>query len=137
MSYMILTYGSYDAPEDEYDISTEKKAMNVLHRKIKKWCKEHDVDIDDTDYCDVDDIFTYGEDEKGVCVIAIFRIPIIKNEADQCLWDAKIEMEKAYFASEDYKWTLMGSSVDCHVIEAQRLIDRAKELMGGWQYDGK
>ena len=135
MSYMVLGYGSYDAPRNKNDIDTEEEAMKILHNKIKKWCKNHDVNIEETDYCEGDNVFNYGEEGSGVCIIAVYQVPLLKNEADQCLWDAKIEMEKSYFASEDYKWTLMDNCVADHIMEAQELIDEAMKLMGGWQYE--
>lgn len=135
MSYMILTYGSYDVPDNEYDIDTQEEAMEILRDKVQTWCDEHGVDIDDTDYGDENDIFEYGKEEKGVCIMAIYRVPLLETEADDCLWDAKVEMETAYFAAQDYIYTLTDCDVVSHTIEAQQLIDRAMELMGGWKYE--
>jgi len=132
MSYMVFGYGSYDVPDDVAGIKTEDEAILILHNKIKEWCDDNNIDIDDTDYHDVDDIFIYGKEEYGVCVIGIWEVPSFKNEVDQCLWNAKMEMEMAYFASEDYKWTLSDCCVDCHTIAAQQYIDKAVALMGGW-----
>ena len=135
MSYMVLGYGSYDAPETEIDIDTEEEAMEILHEEIKDWCDKHNINIEDTGYYDSDDVFDYGKEEKGVCIIAVYQVPLLKNDADQCLWNAKIEMEKAYFASENYKWKLMDDCVIYHTLKAQNLINKAMEFMGGWQYE--
>ena len=137
MSYMILTYGSYDVPNDVYDIETEEDAIDTLRQMVEEWCDDHGLDAyEDTDYSSDDDCFIYGEEEEGACIIALYHIPLIETEAAQYLWDAKVEMERAYFASEDYKWLLSDCCVAEHTIEAQNLIDKAmEELIGGWKYE--
>lgn len=132
MSYIVFGYGSYNVPEDVTDIRTKEEAMNILHKEIQEWCNEQEININDTDYYEVDDIFFYEKEEYGVCVIGIWEVPSFKNEVNQCLWNAKIEAEMAYFASEDYKWTLSDCCVDCYSIAAQQYIDKAVALMGGW-----
>ena len=125
MSYMVMGYGSYDAPEDVVDIKTEEEAMDILRKEIEEWCDDNDVDIEKTNYCDGDKTFYYGEEEMGVCIIAVYKVPSFKNETLRYLWNAKMELEKADFASEDYKWTLMDNCVDCHTFAAQEFIDKA------------
>ena len=138
MEYAVLTYGSYDVPDDKYDISTKEEAMEILHEMVNEWCDDHDVDVLDTDYDEGDESFYYGKEEEGVCAIVIYEIPLIKNDVDQYLWKAKMEAEKANYASEDYKWTLQDCDVDIHITRIEEYIDKVMELvMDGWKYEEK
>ena len=145
MSYMVYGYG-YDVPtEDALNIKTRKQADRIMKKRVKDWCKEHDVDYDvvdyiegfkadDGNYIEGDIHFEHTIDEEGVAFFHIYEVPEFKNEVEELLWKAKLEMDKAYFASEDYKASLCDCCVDDHSEEAKRLIDRAMELMDGWHY---
>ena len=130
MSYMVFCFGSYDVPDGVKNIATENEAMDVLHNKVVKWCKNHKVDMDDADYCEGDDEFYYGVEERGACIISIYEVPDDKtNKLEQYLWKAKMELEKANWAAEDYKWTLTDCCVDCYTAAATSYIDDALELI--------
>ena len=136
MSYMVYGYGNYDVDQpDVSDIETEEEAMTILREHIEEWCEEHGMDVDDTEYCEGDDYFEYGREEHGVCIFTIYEMPELNNEADQALWDAKLEMDKASYAATDYAWSLTDCMVSEHAEKAKELIDRAMELMGGWKFD--
>lgn len=138
MSYMVYGYGSYDVDQpDVSDIETLEEAIEIFMEHINEWCEEHGMDIEDTDYTEGDDYFEYGEEEEGVCIFTIYEVPEINNEADQALWDARMEMDNASYAAEDYKFSLMDCGVSEHTAKAKDLIDRAMELMGGWKWTGK
>lgn len=134
MSYMVYGYGSYDVDQpDVPDIETEDEAMEILEEHIKEWCEEHGLDVEDTDYCEGDDYFEHGREEYGVCIYTIYEVPELSNEADQALWDAKMEMDNASYAAVDYAFSLMDCGVSEHTEKAKELIDHAMELMGGWK----
>lgn len=134
MSYMVYGYGSYDVDQpDVPDIETEEEAMEILEEHIKEWCEEHGIDIGDTDYEEGDYYFKCGREEHGVCIFTIYEVPVLNNEVDQALWDAKLEMDNASYAATDYAYSLMDCGVREHAEKAKELIDRAMELMGGWK----
>lgn len=136
MSYMVYGYGSYDVPDKDIEnIETQEKAYELLHKRINEWCEEHDIDIEYTGYNSEDDFFSYGEEEKGVCIFTIMQVPVIRNKVDEYLWKAKMEMEIAYFASEDYKWTLCDCDVAVHTLKAQEYIDKAQAVTDAWIYE--
>lgn len=135
MSYMVYGYGSYDVElPDVTDIKTLEEAIEIFKEHINEWCEEHGMDVEDTDYIEGDDYFEYGKEEEGVCIFTIYEVPEINNEADQALWDARLEMDNARFAATDYAFSLMDNGVSEHTEKAKELIDRAMELMGGWNY---
>lgn len=136
MSFMIFGYGSLNVPEDDITgIKTEDEAYKLLHKRILEWCDENDVNIEDTDYTKGDDSFCYGEEEEGVCIFTIIQVPKIRNNVDELLWEAKLEMMQAGYAADDYKYTLCECFVDEHAGRAQELIDEAMNLMDAWQYE--
>lgn len=134
MTYMVYGYGSYDVDQpDVTDIETNDKAMEILKAHIEEWCDEHGIDIKDTDYEEGDEYFQYGNEDHGVCIFTIYEVPELNNEADQALWDAKLEMDNASYAATDYAFSLIDCGVSEHTEKAKELIDHAMNLMGGWK----
>lgn len=134
MSYMIYGYG-YDVPtEDALNINTREEADEIMWQRVNDWCDEHGIDPEDADFSKGDDYFRYGREEYGAGIFKLYEIPEFKNEVEELLWKAKFEMDKAFFASENYKFELCDCFTEDHAEEAKKYINRAMELMGGWKY---
>lgn len=128
MTYMIVAYGN-DVPADKKNIKTLEEAKKVMKRMVKKWCKDNEIDIDDTDYCEGDGYFQYGMEEWGVGIFEIIEVPNFKNKIEKLLWEAKMEMKYTDYAAEMYKWTLEDCCVDYYTNTARKIIDEVLELM--------
>lgn len=130
MNYMVYGYGSYDVDEtDALDIKTVKEAEEILDEKVMRWCEEHGIDPVEANYDEGDHYFSFGREEHGVAIYAIYEIPDFKNEVEELIWKAKFEMDKAEYAADDYAWTLMDCGVEQYTSKAKELLDRAMELM--------
>lgn len=130
MHYEILSYGSYDVENITTKFKTKEDAKKELKKLAEKWCGEHDIDKDEIDIDDFDDnCFEYGEEECGVVAYEVIEVPDFKNIVDELLWKAKKELRFANYATTDYKWTLMDCMADCHICNAEELIDKAIKLI--------
>ena len=128
MTYMITAYG-YEVGDDVKNIKTIEEAEKILRKKVKKWCKENEIDIDDTDYTEGDYYFNYGLEEHGVCIYEIHEIPDFKNEIEELIWKAKLQTEIAEYAADDYCWSLMDNCVSNYTFAAREYLDKVLELI--------
>lgn len=127
MNYLVIGYG-YDVEVDKKNFKSKKRAEEFLKREAKKWCKKNDVDIDDVEDFS-DDYFYCGLEEYGVAIYKLYEVPEFKNKVEELLWNAKISMDMAEFAAEDYKWSLQDCCVDENVYTAQKYIEEAMEIL--------
>lgn len=130
MKYMVIAYG-YEAGNTRTNIETIQGAEKILRRKVKKWCKENDVNIDDTDYTEGDYFFSYGIEYRGICIYEIIEVPDFNNKIEELIWKAKLETQFADYAADDYAYSLEDNCVSCHTCNARDLLDKALELMNG------
>lgn len=126
--YMILTYG-YDAENNVNNIKTIEEAREKLIKMSEEWCDNHDIDIDDTYYSEYDNTFTYGIEEKGSITYTIFEVPEFKNEIEELLFTAKIEIWKAICDADDYVFSLSDNCVELYGGRAIDFIDDALKLI--------
>lgn len=124
--YLVKFYGNIDSKDKRFRI--RDRAEDYLRREAKKWCKANDVDIFDA-YDDDNDYFYYGIEDYGVCIGKLYDIPKFDNKIEELLWDAKLAMDMADFAAEDYKWSLTDCCVDCSIYRAKEDIDKALNLI--------
>lgn len=133
MKYMIMGFGDYDVDVCAVNnISTLEDAQRLLDKKVKRWCKEHDVDVEELDNYGLgmgETEFSYGEEDEGLCAYKIYEVPDFKNKIEELLFEAKIEMDAAAYAADNYAWSLMDNCVGCHTANAQDYIDKALKLM--------
>ena len=127
MTYYVSAFG-YDAGMGKKNIKTEEEAIKFLHNKVKKFCKEHDIDIDDTDYCEGDRYFNYGIEERGVCIYEIHEVPEFNSKIEQLIWEAKYEIDKVCYAADDYCYSLMDNCVSNYAYNAQELLDQILKI---------
>ena len=127
MSYMIYGFG-YDVMENETGIETREEAEKIFEQKVEEWCKEHDVNIDDTDYIE-GDYFSYGQDEKGYYIYEIIEEPIINTEIDELIWQAKLALKDAESAAIDYSYTLMDNCVDQFTGKVEEYLDEIVKII--------
>ncbi len=123
MSYMIMAYG-YEVEEDVVDISTLKKAEQILHKLVVRWCKEQDIDMDEVDYEKGDHYFQHGIEECGAATYQLLEVPEIKNEYDQLMWELRLDLEMIDAATVDYKCSLMECDVESITASAREKLDR-------------
>ena len=128
MPYIVRSYGL--AEDEDRKFRSRERALQFIGRKVRKWCRENEVSIDeDTDFNDGDDYFYYGMEDRGVCIYRMYEVPKFASKAEELLWEAKIEMDMADNAAEEYKWTLTECGVSDHVYAAKACIDKALAQM--------
>lgn len=130
MTYKVIGFG-YNVDVAEKNFKSKDRAEKYLRSSVKKWCKNNDVDIDNLDdYDDFQgDYFYYGLEDYGVCIFKLYEVPEFNSKIEELLWNAKLCMDMAEFAAEDYKWSLMDCCVDGNLCEAKSLINEAMELI--------
>ena len=126
MGYLVLAYG--DDAEDEKKFESYEKAALFLASKAKKWCRDNEIDPSEAESF-TDDYFYCGIDEQGVRIYKLYEIPEFHNKVEELLFEAKLEMDLADFAAEDYKWSLTECGVSDHVYQAQELLDKATKIL--------
>ncbi len=128
MKYRIYSFG-YDSFHEVQNHDNKEDAYKAFDELVHKWCENHGVNIEDTNYTESDTHFEYGIDEKGAFICQLYEIPEFENRVEELLWDAKLHMDKAEWTATDYAYTLQDNCVGEHVLDAQRSIDKALELM--------
>lgn len=122
--YLVNVYG-----KESLNFRKRERALSYIKREAKKWCCEHDIDFEETEYNDGDEEFCYGIDDEGFCAIKLYEVPKFNNRVEELLWNAKFQMDLADNASEEYKYTLEDCCVDGCTSSAREYIDEAINLI--------
>ena len=120
---------AYNVADDGKEYRTAQSAANALQKKVKAWCKENDINLNDTDYKPGDDSFFCGIEEQGVYILKVVEIPQINNKMEELLWQTKWDLQFVDAAVEDYKFSLTDCCATDSVYSAVVKIDQVLQII--------